>query len=426
MLLHKIKKKKFTVGIIGLGYVGLPRALQFCDFNINVIGFDNDNKKILKLKKNQSYLTNVSEKKIKKAKTKNLFKPTSEFRLLMNVDIIIICLPTPLKNGKIPDLSFIKNTYKKIKNFLKEDQIICLESTSYPDTTREIFENSLKKKFDLGKNFFLAYSPERNDPGLSINMSLIPKIVSGYSSNCLNIAANVYKIIFNKIIKVSSIEVAEMTKIYENVYRAINIGFVNEMKKICHVMGLNINEIISAAKSKPFGFQAFYPGPGLGGHCIPIDPYYLSWQAKRKGIKTEFINLAGKINDSMPFWIEKILNKHLSKKINKILILGVAYKKNINDCRESPAFKMIEILKKKNNKVDYSDPFFPKIPKTRKYNFQDMRCININKNNLKKYDAVILVTDHDQFDYKLIQENSKLIIDTRSRYNDRYANIISG
>ena len=191
-------------------------------------------------------------------------------------------------------------------------------------------------------------------------------------------------------------------------------------------MGLNINEIISAAKSKPFGFQAFYPGPGLGGHCIPIDPYYLSWQAKRKGIKTEFINLAGKINDSMPFWIEKILNKHLSKKINKILILGVAYKKNINDCRESPAFKMIEILKKKNNKVDYSDPFFPKIPKTRKYNFQNMRCIKINKNNLKKYDAVILVTDHDLFDYKLIQENSKLVIDTRSRYNDRYANIISG
>ena len=178
-------------------------------------------------------------------------------------------------------------------------------------------------------------------------MNLIPKIVSGYSSNCLNIAAGVYKIIFKKIVKVSSIEVAEMTKIYENVYRAINIGFVNEMKKICHVMGLNINEIISAAKSKPFGFQAFYPGPGLGGHCIPIDPYYLSWQAKRKGIKTEFINLAGKINDSMPFWIEKILNKHLSKKINKILILGVAYKKNINDCRESPAFKMIEILKKK-------------------------------------------------------------------------------
>tara|TARA_Y100000816_G_C26057486_1_gene555022 strand:+ start:151 stop:1431 length:1281 start_codon:yes stop_codon:yes gene_type:complete len=424
MFLKKIKNKKFIVGVIGLGYVGLPRVLQFCDAKIKVIGFDVDKEKILKLKKYKSYLTNVSSKKIKKALNNNFFIPTDNFQYIKNVDVIIICLPTPLKNGKIPDLSFIKNTFNKIKKYLRTNQILCLESTSYPETTKEIFEKSLKKKFKLGINFFLAYSPERNDPGLSIKMNSIPKIVSGYSPTCLNLIEKVYKKIFKKIIKVSSIEIAEMTKIYENVYRAINIGFANEMKKICSKMKLDINEIIKAAKSKPFGFKAFYPGPGLGGHCIPIDPFYLSWKAKKKGINTEFINLAGKINKSMPSWVLKKLNKNLSKKVNKILILGIAYKKNINDCRESPAFEMIKILKKNKNKVDYSDPFISKIPKLRKYNFQDMESKKINKKILQSYDAVILVTDHDNFDYELIKNNSKLIVDTRSRYTKQFSNVI--
>ena len=424
MFLKKIKNKKFIVGVIGLGYVGLPRVLQFCDAKIKVIGFDVDKEKILKLKKYKSYLTNVSSKKIKKALNNNFFIPTDNFQYIKNVDVIIICLPTPLKNGKIPDLGFIKNTFNKIKKYLRTNQILCLESTSYPETTKEIFEKSLKKKFKLGINFFLAYSPERNDPGLSIKMNSIPKIVSGYSPTCLNLIEKVYKKIFKKIIKVSSIEIAEMTKIYENVYRAINIGFANEMKKICSKMKLDINEIIKAAKSKPFGFKAFYPGPGLGGHCIPIDPFYLSWKAKKKGINTEFINLAGKINKSMPSWVLKKLNKNLSKKVNKILILGIAYKKNINDCRESPAFEMIKILKKNKNKVDYSDPFISKIPKLRKYNFQDMESKKINKKILQSYDAVILVTDHDNFDYELIKNNSKLIVDTRSRYTKQFSNVI--
>tara|TARA_B100001175_G_scaffold251358_1_gene218707 strand:- start:20213 stop:21493 length:1281 start_codon:yes stop_codon:yes gene_type:complete len=424
MFSKKIKNRKFTVGVIGLGYVGLPRVLQFCESKIKVIGFDIDKEKISKLKKGESYLSNVSPEKIKEALNKNFFIPTHNFQNIKNVDVIIICLPTPLKNRKIPDLSFIKKTFNKIKGYLRVNQILCLESTSYPETTREIFEKTLKKKFKLGINFFLAYSPERNDPGLSIKMNSIPKIVSGYSPNCLNLIGKVYKIIFKKIIKVSSIEIAEMTKIYENVYRAINIGFVNEMKKICFKMKLDINEIIRAAKSKPFGFKAFYPGPGLGGHCIPIDPFYLSWKAKKKGINTEFINLAGKINNSMPSWVIEKLSKNLSNKVNKILILGVAYKKNINDCRESPAFEMIRILKKNRNKVDYSDPFISKIPKLRKYNFQNMKSKKINKKILQSYDAVILVTDHDAFDYKLIKNNSKLIIDTRSRYKKKSSNVI--
>lgn len=424
MLLKKINHKDFKIGIIGLGYVGLPRALQFSEKKINVIGFDTDKNKIINLKKGNSYITNVNSKLLKKNIKNKKFFPTSKFNLIEKVDVIIICLPTPLKDKLKPDLSYIKNTFNKIKKHLKKNQLICLESTSYPETTREIFLEYLEKNFSLGKDFFLCYSPERNDPGLNIKLSTIPKIVSGYTKNCKNLINKIYRFIFKKTVILNSIELAEMTKIYENIYRAVNIGFVNEMKKICIKMNLDINEIINAAKTKPFGFKAFYPGPGLGGHCIPIDPFYLTWKAREYNLKTEFISLAGKVNKSMPRWIFKQVQKKITKKdCKKVLILGVAYKKNINDCRESPAFELIKILKDEKIKVDYSDPFIKKIPKLRNYNFENMKSILIKPSNLKKYDVVILVTDHDKFNYEMIEKNSKLIFDTRNIFKKKLSNI---
>ena len=409
------------VAIIGLGYVGLPRALQFCEKKVKVIGLDVDEKKIKDLNNKKSYITNISSKKIKKAIEKKFLIASSDFSLIKKANVIILCLPTPLKKNLNPDLSYIKKTFSKIRKYLKKKQLLCLESTSYPGTTREVFYSYLNQKFKLGKNFYLGYSPERNDPGLTnLNINLIPKIVSGLTNNCANFTKRIYQIIFKRTISVSSIEMAEMTKIYENIYRAVNIGFVNEMKKISFKMNLDIDEIIAAAKTKPFGFKAFYPGPGLGGHCIPIDPFYLSWKAKQSGIKTEFINLAGKVNRSMPYWVVKQLISRLKKKQNKVLILGIAYKKDINDCRESPAFSIINILKqKKNFSISYSDPYIKKIPKLRDYNFSNMRSVKINSNELKKYDAVVLVTDHQKFNYRLIEKNSKLIIDARHKFNKK-------
>lgn len=424
ILTNKIKNNKAIVGIIGLGYVGLPRAIQFCEKKIKVIGFDNDHIKIQKIKNKQSYLTDVKKSTLKKKIIRQNLNVTNDFSYIRKVDIIIICLPTPLKKNLTPDLSYIKDTFNNIKKYLLPNQLLCLESTSYPGTTIEIFEKFLKKNFILGQNFFLGYSPERNDPGQKkYPIRHIPKIVSGLTDNCLKIVNSIYGKIFVKTVKVKSIEVAEITKLYENIYRAVNIGFVNEMKKICSEMKLPIDEIIQAAKTKPFGFNAFYPGPGLGGHCIPIDPFYLTWRAKKFNISTEFINLAGKINRSMPKWVVKFLENHSKDNIKKILILGIAYKKNVNDSRESPAFEIIKILKSKGYNVSYSDPYIPKIPKLRSFNFLGMKSLTISKKNLKSFDAIILVTDHDNFNYKLIQKNSKLIIDTRHRFDKEKNNV---
>ena len=432
MLLKKVKKKTFKVGVIGLGYVGLPRSIQFCKKNIQVYGIDTDQNKTKILKKGKSYITNVKNNEIAKNIRKKLLIPTSDFSCVNKLDVIIICVPTPLDKKLKPNLNFIKNTFAKIKKFLKKDQLICLESTSYPGTTYETIITHLINKFNLGKNFFVGYSPERNDPGLKdIYINDIPKLVSGYSKRCLGITDNVYKIIFKKTVPIKNIRLAEMTKLYENIYRAINIGFVNEMKKVCTNMNLDIDEIIKAAKTKPFGFKAFYPGPGLGGHCIPIDPFYLTWKAKEYNIKTEFINLAGKVNRSIPNWVVNQLKLHLKnkKKINsikkkKILILGIAYKKNINDCRESPALEIIKILEKNKSIVDYSDPYFDTMPKVRNYKFKFRKSIILKPSILKQYDATILVTDHEKFNYKLILENSKLILDTRHVFDKKNKKII--
>ena len=432
MLLKKIKKKKFKVGVIGLGYVGLPRSIQFCKKNIQVYGIDTDQNKTDILKKGKSYITNIKNSEIVKNIKKNLLIPTSDFSCVNKLDVIIICVPTPLDKKLNPNLSFIKDTFVRIKNFLRHDQLVCLESTSYPGTTSETIIKNLIGKFNLGENFYVGYSPERNDPGIKdIYINDIPKIVSGYSKNCLEITQNVYKIIFKKTVLMKNIRLAEMTKLYENIYRAINIGFVNEMKKVCTKMNLDIDEIIKAAKTKPFGFKAFYPGPGLGGHCIPVDPFYLTWKAREYNIKTEFINLAGKVNRSIPNWVVDQLKFQLKKKKNinnlkkkKILILGIAYKKNINDCRESPAFEIMNILEKNKSIVDYSDPYFEVIPKLRNYKFKFRKSIILKPSIIKKYDATILVTDHDKFDYKSISKNSKLILDTRHVFDKKNKKII--
>ena len=427
-----MNKFKYKVGIIGLGYVGLPRALQFCKKGFTVCGIDTHKEKIKQLKIGKSYLTNINDKDIKKFIKNKLFLPSIKLNDLRNVENIIICLPTPLTKNFNPDLSFIKNTFVKLKNIIREGQMICLESTSYPGTTYDIFVKYLKNKYSLGDNFYISFSPERNDPGLKIKIETIPKIVSGYSKKCLLKSYHLYKHIFKRVIKVDKLEQAEMTKIYENVFRAINIGFVNEMKKICYAMNIDIHKVIDAAKTKPFGFMPFYPGPGLGGHCIPIDPFYLSWKANKLGIETNYIKISGQTNRSMPLWIIKKIYFQIYKKKTKInfkdkkfLILGISYKKNINDTRESPALEIIHHLIRYNAKVNFFDPFFNKIPKTRNFDLQNVKKIKLTKNNLKKFDAVILVTDHDKVNYKKVFKNSKMIFDTRNKIKSRSDRVIN-
>ncbi len=429
MLIHLINKKKAIIGIFGMGYIGLPRAIQFLNAGFKTIGFDIDKKKIEKLKKGNSYLSNVSLNTIKKNYKKNFFC-TSDFKYVSKLDVIVLCLPTPLKKNFTPDLSYVKKTLKNIFPYLKNNQAISLESTTYPGTTEEIIQIALNKKFKIGENFNLIYSPERDDPGSNIKNFYVPRLISGKTKNCLKIAKVLYGKIFKKLVSMDDMRTAEITKLFENIFRSINIGLVNEMKKICFKMHIDVHQMIQAAATKPYGFFKFLPGPGLGGHCIPIDPFYLSWKAKKYNVDTKFIKLAGQINRSMPSWvIRRVLDNFHKKKLSinkkKFLILGVAYKKNINDTRESPALEIIKILKKKYKaKVEYHDPFVPVINKMRNYNFL-MKSIKITSKKIKAFDAVIIVTDHDKFNYKIIRENSKLLVDTRGIIKKKYPNVIS-
>ena len=414
----KIFNKKTQIAIIGLGYVGLPLALQFSKNKFNVTGFDIDEIKINKLNKAKSYIKHISDKEIKNYKKRIFF--TSDFKKISFCDVIILCLPTPVTKNFKPDLSFIKKTMLKIKKYLCKGQILILESSTYPGSTKQILTPYLNK-FELGNNFFLGYSPEREDPNnKKFKLVNIPKICSGYSNNCLNITVQIYKKIIKKTIKVSNIETAEFVKLYENIYRSVNIGLVNELKMVSNKLKLNIYEIIKAASTKPFGFQAFYPGPGVGGHCIPVDPYYLSWIAKKNNIKTNLIYHAGKINSNMPRWVVSEILKR--KKIKKVLIVGVAYKKDLDDTREAPAIDFIKILRKKKISVSYHDPNV-KFLKSRKLKNM-LNSKNLNSNELKKYDCVIIVTNHSNINYDLIKKNSKLIIDTRNILPKNNSNIL--
>jgi UDP-N-acetyl-D-glucosamine dehydrogenase len=426
ILLNKIENKTAVIGIIGMGYVGLPLALEFALNEFNVLGFDIDPKKIPLLNSGKSYIKHIEDKKIFQVVKSRKFIATDDFNKLSDVDVIIICVPTPLNENREPDMTFIVKTAQEIQKYIKNGQLITLESTTYPGTTDELllplFENPVNSndKLVVGENFFLAFSPEREDPNNpDYSTSTIPKVVGGVTQNCLEVACSLYDKIIVRTVKVSSARAAEATKLLENIYRSINIALVNELKMIFDRMEIDIWEVIEAAKTKPFGYHPFYPGPGLGGHCIPIDPFYLSWKAKEYDINTKFIELAGEINTYQPYYVVEKLVEILSVKNRtalkgaKILIIGAAYKKNIDDMRESPTLKLMEILLKKEADVSYHDPYIPSLPKTRKYNFE-IRSTELTVENIRNNDVILISTDHDSVDYNLIAENASLILDTRN------------
>ncbi|MBD1133817.1 nucleotide sugar dehydrogenase [Pelagibacterales bacterium SAG-MED48] len=419
-LLEKIKKRKLSVGIIGLGYVGLPLTILLSKYIYKLYGFDNDKNKIKKLKKNISYLDRIDKRLLKRISKKTVYN--HDYSNIKNCDVIIFCVPTPLKNNK-PDLSYLKDSIKVIFDNLKKGQVLIIESTSYPRTTREELVDKLKNDFKIGEDIFVGFSPERIDPGNNENsLEKIPKIVSGYSNKCRNIIYQFYKIAFKKVIKASSLEAAEFSKLLENIYRSVNIGFINEMKIVANKFGLDIFDILNLAETKPYGFVRFNPGPGIGGHCIPIDPEFLYWKAKKIGINAEFIKLSAKTNIKIISYIRNLVLKNLNKKkINysksKILILGISYKKNIDDLRESSSLKLIKLLNKNGIKsISICDPYIKtNYIKTREFNSK-IKNIKLTSSNLSKFDIVILMTDHDIFNYKIIKNNSKFIIDCRGKF----------
>ena len=432
-LLEKINNKSAVVGIVGLGYVGLPLALEFAEKEFNVFGFDLDESKVQKLNVGETYIKHIPAERISKSVQAGYFSATSDFERLPEVDAIIICVPTPLDEHREPDMSYVEGTAKTIQKYLRKGQLVTLESTTYPGTTEEfllpLFENAVIGQMKVGEDFFLAYSPEREDPNNpNYNTQTIPKVVGGVTENCLDVAQAMYDKVIVKTVPVSSAKVAEATKIVENVYRSINIALVNELKMVFQKMGIDVWEVINAAATKPFGFHPFYPGPGLGGHCIPIDPFYLTWKAREYEVNTKFIELAGEINTYQPYYVVtramEVLNEQ-SKALKgaKVLILGAAYKKNVDDMRESPSLKLIEILREKGAVVDYNDPYIPKLPPTRKYRF-DMESVELTKENISKYDLILLSTDHDDYDYEFIQKHAKLILDTRNAF--RKNGIVNG
>jgi len=418
-LLSKIEKREAVVGIIGLGYVGLPLAIRFAQKGFSVIGFDVDVRKIDMLLRGESYIKHIRIEQINEMIKMGSLEVTVDFNRLREADCILICVPTPLTDKMEPDLSYLMETTKSIAENLRIGQIIILESTTYPGTTDEMlmpeFESDSMK---VGQDYFLAFSPEREDPGNSkYDASNIPKVVGGVTFACLEVASALYNCI-TQVVPVSSTRAAELTKILENTFRSVNIALVNELKVLANKMEIDIFEVINAAATKPFGYTPFYPGPGLGGHCIPIDPFYLSWKAREYDFATRFIQLAGEINVSMPYYVIErtieALNQHeKSLKGSKLLVLGIAYKKDIDDERESPGYIIMKLLSEKGAIVSYNDPWIPILKKTRKYNFQK-KSTPITQEVLQGMDAVIIITDHSAYDYAEIVRHSNLIIDTRN------------
>lgn len=423
-LIEKIAKKEAVVGIVGLGYVGLPLAIAYVANGFRVIGFDIDVEKVQKLEKGESYIKHIGIEAVAGLKMSQRFSATADFKQIQGVDAIILCVPTPLDDHQAPDLSFVLDTVESCVPFIRPGQIMSLESTTYPGTTKEELLPRIKAKgLHVGEDYFLVFSPEREDPGNAhFKTHEIPKVVGGVSPRCKEVGVALYGSVFSKVVPVRSAETAEMTKLLENIYRAVNIGLVNEIKIVCDKMGIDVWEVIEAAKTKPFGFTPFYPGPGLGGHCIPIDPFYLTWKAKEFGVSTRFIELAGEVNTSMPQWVvgkvsDALNERQKSVKGSKILVLGVAYKKNVDDARESPSVELMELLQEKGAIISYSDTFFPNFPKMREHSF-DLSSVSLTPETLKSFDCVLISTDHDTFDYKMLLEHAPLIVDTRGRYRE--------
>lgn len=419
-LAERLRSGNSHIGIYGLGYVGLPLALRFAEMSIRVTGFDIDPHKIETLNSGNSYIERITATEIERARQAG-FSATTDFTLTADLDAQIICVPTPLDQHHQPDLSFVINTVESILPHFREGQLLSLESTTWPGTTEEIIEPRLRSRgFTPGHNCALVYSPEREDPGNPhFKTADIPKVIGGTTASCLELGQLLYGKAIATTVPVSSTKVAEMSKLLENIHRAVNIGLVNEMKIVADKMGINIHEVIQAAATKPFGFVPYTPGPGLGGHCIPIDPFYLTWKAREYGINTRFIELAGEINHYMPHWVvQKVadaLNDHgKAIKGSHILVLGLAYKKNIDDTRESPAVEIMSLLEQKGADIAYSDPHVPIFPRKRDYHF-DLESVPLTTDNVLSFDCIIIATDHDAFDYDSLRYNAKLIVDARGR-----------
>jgi UDP-N-acetyl-D-glucosamine dehydrogenase len=422
---QRIENREAQIGIVGMGYVGLPLALLFSEEHFAITGFDIDQRKVETLNQGGSYIVRIPGTEIQLAQ-KTGFKATADYSQVAQMDVVIICVPTPLNDYHEPDLSFITGTLTSIAPFLREGQLIILESTTYPGTTEEVVVPILERGNPTGlrvardaesSGFYVAFSPEREDPGNdTVARRGTPKVVGGCGSAALALASAVYGTIFNRTVPVSSPAVAEMTKLLENIYRCVNIALVNELKQLCMRMGIDIFEVIDAARTKPFGFQAFYPGPGLGGHCIPIDPFYLSWKAKEFDFHTRFIELAGQVNLAMPYFVVENVMEAMSQHGkalhgSRILVLGMAYKRDIDDLRESPSLTIIELLQKRGANVAYNDPFFASVGQGRKY---ALNMTNTPLDQIPDFDCVVIVTDHSRYDYAAIVEKAQLVVDTRN------------
>ncbi len=426
-LLEKIKTRRALVGIIGLGYVGLPLVLRFSEVGFRVLGFDTDARKVDSLNRGQSYIKHIASRKLAAliepgAGGPAPFEATHDLARLGEPDVLIICVPTPLTAKREPDLRFVENTTRVIAQALRPGQLISLESTTYPGTTQELVLPLLGKSLRVGQDFFLVFSPEREDPGNpSFQVSTIPKVVGGITPGCLEHGVALYGQVVERVIPVSSTQAAEMSKLLENIYRAVNIALVNELKMLCLRMGLDVFEVIEASRTKPFGFPAFYPGPGLGGHCIPIDPFYLTWKAREYDFPTRFIELAGDINTGMPYFVVQRVAEALNRqgralKGARVLVLGIAYKRDVDDMRESPALKIIHLLKQEGARVSYHDPYIPRCQPTRRYPDLNLVSEALTPEVLKEADCVLLVTDHTDYDYAWIASQARLIVDTRNAF----------
>ena len=428
-LIDKLQAKTATIGIVGLGYVGLPLCLRYAEAGYRVLGFDIAAAKVDTLNDGRSYFRHYGDELVAAARDQG-FTATADFARASEVDALILCVPTPLNEHRDPDISYVTGTMDSLLPHLRNGQVVSLESTTYPGTTEEELRPRIESAgHTIGESLFLVYSPEREDPGnKNFSTRTIPKVVGGSTGQCLAVGVALYENVIDTVVPVSSTEVAEMTKLLENIHRAVNIGLVNEMKVVADKMGIDIYEVIDAAATKPFGFVPYYPGPGLGGHCIPIDPFYLTWKAKEYGVNTRFIELAGEVNSNMPSYVvSKVaagLNEH-SKALrgSSILVLGVAYKPNVDDMRESPSAAILKLLTDLGANVDYSDPYVPRFPPMRQYDF-DMASVELTAETLASYDCVVVATDHDAFDYELVYEHASLIVDSRGRYRDSTEKVV--